>query len=187
MAIIGKEIPEFTVEAYRKPEIITVTKEDVVGKWSVFCFYPADFTFVCPTELEDLQEQYATLKEAGVEVFSVSVDSAYAHKAWADTSATIGKIEYTMLADQRHELADFFGVYDEASGQAYRGTFVVNPEGLVQTAEIHNMGIGRSATELVRKVQAAQFVAKHGGEVCPAKWKPGASTLKPSTELVGKI
>lgn len=187
MSIIGKELPEFSVDAFRNPDLVKVTKADVIGKWSVFCFYPADFTFVCPTELEDLQNQYATLKELGVEVFSVSVDSAFVHKAWADASEKIGKIQYTMISDLKHELADFFGCFSEEDGQAYRGTFVVDPEGIVKTAEIHDMGIGRSAEELVRKVQAAQFVAAHGDQVCPANWKPGADTLKPSLDLVGKL
>lgn len=187
MSIIGQELPEFSLQAYRNPSIETVTKESVLGKWNVFLFYPADFTFVCPTELEDLQTKYAELQGMGVEVYSVSVDSEFAHKAWADTSPTIGKIQYPMIADQLHQLADFFGVYDETSGRAFRGTFVVNPEGKVQTAEIHNMGIGRSADELVRKVQAAQFVANHGDQVCPARWKPGADTLKPGLDMVGKI
>ena len=187
MAIIGQEIPDFSVQAFRNPEIETVTKQDVLGKWAVFVFYPADFTFVCPTELEDVQNNYATLQAAGVEVYSVSVDSEFVHKAWADASPSIGKIQYPMIADQKHELADFFGVFDESSARAYRGTFVVDPQGIVQTAEIHNMGIGRSADELVRKVQAAQFVAKHGDQVCPARWKPGKDTLKPGLDLVGKI
>lgn len=187
MSIIGKALPEFKAGAFHKPDVTTVSKEDVLGKWSVFMFYPADFTFVCPTELVDVQDNYKTIQELGAEVYSVSVDSEFAHKAWSDTSPSIGKVEYYMLADQRHELADFFGVYDEESGHAFRGTFVVDPEGIVQTAEIHNMGIGRSADELVRKIQAAQFVAKHGGEVCPARWKPGADALTVKPELIGKI
>lgn len=187
MAIIGKQLPEFTVPAYRKPELTSVSTKDVLGKWSVFCFYPADFTFVCPTELGDLQDHYAELQALNCEVFSVSVDSEYVHKAWADASPTIGKIEYTMLADQKHILADFFDTFSPEDGQAYRGTFVVDPEGIVRTAEIHDMGIGRSAAELVRKVQAAQFTAEHG-LVCPANWKPGADTLDASDlGLVGKI
>ncbi len=187
MAIIGKELPEFSVPAFRNPDIVTVTKEDVVGKWSVFCFYPADFTFVCPTELEELQNKYAELQSMGVEVFSVSVDSEYVHKAWADASPNIGKIQYTMIADQKHILSDFFDVLCEEDGCAYRGTFVVDPQGIVQTAEVHGMSVGRSADELVRKVQAAQFVAEHGDQVCPANWKPGADTLKPTLDLVGKL
>lgn len=185
--IIGRELPEFSVQAFRNPAIETITKADVLGKWSVFCFYPADFTFVCPTELEDLQSKYDQFKELGVEVYSVSVDSEFSHKAWADASPNIGKIQYPMISDQRRELADFFEVFCDEAARAYRGTFVVDPEGIVQTAEIHNMGIGRSADELLRKVQAAQFVAAHGDQVCPARWKPGADTLKPSLDLVGKL
>lgn len=187
MSIIGQEIPAFSLQAYKKPELVTVTKESTLGKWAIYLFYPADFTFVCPTELEDMQSHYAKLKELGAEVYSVSVDSAFVHKAWADATPTIGGIEYTMLSDQLHELAEFFGVYNEKDGRAYRGTFVVDPQGVVQTAEIHNMGIGRDAAETVRKLEAAQFVAAHGDQVCPAKWKPGKDTLIPSLELVGKI
>lgn len=187
MAIIGKELPDFKVAGFRNPDIVSVTKEDVIGKWSVFVFYPADFTFVCPTELEDLQDQYEELKKRGVEVFSVSVDSEFVHKAWADASPTIGKIQYTMLSDIRRELAYFFETFSEADGQAYRGSFVVDPQGIVRAAEICDMGIGRSAEELVRKVAAAQFVAEHGDQVCPAKWKPGANTLTPGLDLVGKL
>ena len=187
MSLIGKPIVEFSADAYHNGEFIKVSNDDLQGKWAIFCFYPADFSFVCPTELGDLQEQYAELKKLGVEVYSVSVDSEFVHKAWADASPSIGKIQYPMIADQKHELADFFGVFDESSARAYRGTFVVDPQGIVQTAEIHNMGIGRSADELVRKVQAAQFVAQHGDQVCPARWKPGADTLKPGLDLVGKL
>lgn len=187
MSLIGTSLPEFSVQAFQNPEIKTITREDVLGKWGVFLFYPADFTFVCPTELEEMQEHYAELKAMGVEVYSVSVDSEFVHKAWADASEKIGKIQYNMIADQKHELADFFGVFDASSARAFRGTFVVDPQGVIQTAEIHNMGIGRSAAETVRKVQAAQFVAQHGDQVCPANWKPGADTLKPSLDLVGKL
>lgn len=187
MSIIGKELPEFKLEAFQKPDFKTVTKADVLGKWSVFMFYPADFTFVCPTELADMQDQYAKLKELGAEVYSVSTDSHFVHKAWSDASQTINKVEYVMLGDQLHVLSDFFEVYDETCGQAYRGTFVVDPNGIVQTAEVHNMGIGRDAAETVRKLQAAQFVAEHGDQVCPARWKPGSDTLVPGLELVGKI
>ena len=187
MSLIQKQVSDFTVQAYQNGEFKTVTKEDIMNKWSVFFFYPADFTFVCPTELEDLQSHYAELQEMGVEVFSVSVDSEFVHKAWADASPGIGRIKYTMLADVKHELADFFDTFSEEEGRAFRGSFVVNPEGKVETAEIHNMGIGRSAAELLRKVQAAQFVEKHGDKVCPAKWKPGADTITPSLDLVGKL
>lgn len=187
MSLINRKIPEFKVQAFHNGEFRPVTHQDVLGKWSVFFFYPADFTFVCPTELGDLADKYAQLKAMGVEVYAVSTDTHFVHKAWHDTSDTIKKIRYPMLADPTAHLAQSFGVYIEEEGLAYRGTFVANPEGLIKIAEIHDNGIGRNSDELVRKIQAAQFVASHPGEVCPAKWTPGASTLKPGLDLVGKI
>lgn len=185
--IINAHVPEFKVQAYQNGEFREVTNKDIEGKWAIFFFYPADFTFVCPTELEDLQTKYAQLKDMGVEVFSVSTDSQFVHKAWHDTSDRIKKIEYPMLADPTGLLARAFGVMIEGEGMAYRGTFVVNPEGLIKIAEINDNNIGRNADELVRKVEAALFVASHPGDVCPAKWKQGAETLKPSIDLVGKL
>lgn len=187
MPIINKKIPEFKTEAYQDGKFITVTDKDVLGKWSVFCFYPADFTFVCPTELGDLADQYQALKDMGVEVYSVSTDTHFVHKAWADASDTIKKIKYVMLGDPTGKIARGFDVMIEEEGLALRGTFVADPEGIIKVAEIHDLGIGRSATDLVRKVQAAQYVATHDGEVCPAKWTPGEKTLKPGLDLVGKI
>lgn len=185
--IINARVPEFKVQAYQNGEFREVSNKDIEGKWAVFFFYPADFTFVCPTELEDLQDKYAELKSRGVEVFSVSTDSHFVHKAWHDTSDRIKKIEYPMLADPTGLLARAFGVMIEGDGMAYRGTFVVNPEGLIKIAEIQDNNIGRNAEELVRKVEAALFVAAHPGDVCPAKWKEGGDTLKPSIDLVGKL
>ena len=187
MSLVGKEIIEFSAQAYHNGEFITVTDEDVKGKWAVFCFYPADFSFVCPTELGDLQEQYETLKSLGVEVYSVSTDTHFVHKAWHDTSETIKKVEYPLVGDPNWQLAKQFGVLIEEAGLANRGTFVLNPEGEVKVLEVTDGSIGRNAEELVRKVKAAQFVAEHGGEVCPAKWQPGGETLKPGLDLVGKI
>lgn len=184
---INQKIPSFKVQAYHRERFETVTHEHLLGKWSVLFFYPADFTFVCPTELADLAEKYAELQAMGVEVYSVSTDTHFTHKAWHDTSETIRKIDYPMLADPTGQLTRAFGVYIEEEGLAQRGTFVVNPEGVVKIIEVHDGGIGRNASELVRKIQAAQFVATHPGEVCPAKWKPGAETLEPSLDLVGKI
>ena len=181
--IINARVPEFTVQAFQNGSFKTVSSKDIEGKWALFFFYPADFTFVCPTELEDLAGKYEQLKEMGVEVFSVST----VHKAWHDASDTIKKIHYTMLADPTGVVSRGFGVYKEDEGVAYRGTFLVNPEGLVKIAEIQDNSIGRNADELVRKIEAAQFVATHDGEVCPAKWKKGSETLKPSIDLVGKL
>ena len=185
--VINAKVPEFKVQAYHNGDFKEVSNKDIEGKWAIFFFYPADFTFVCPTELEDLQDKYAKLKEMGVEVFSVSTDSHFVHKAWHDTSERIKKIEYPMLADPTGLLARAFGVMIEEDGMAYRGTFVVNPEGLVKIVEINDNNIGRNADELLRIVEAAQFVAAHPGDVCPAKWKKGAETLQPSIDLVGKL
>lgn len=186
-SIINAQAPEFKVQAYHNGEFKTVSNADIAGKWAIFFFYPADFTFVCPTELVDLAEKYEELKGLGVEVFSVSTDTHFTHKAWHDTSDSIKKIKYPMLADPTFQLTRGFGVHIEEEGLAYRGTFLVNPEGQVKLAEINDNGIGRNADELVRKVRAALFIAAHPGEVCPAKWEEGAATLKPSIDLVGKI
>ena len=172
--IINSQMPEFKVQAFQNGSFKTVSSEDVKGKWAIFFFYPADFTFVCPTELVDVAEKYEQFQAMGVEVYSVSTDSHFVHKAWHDASESIRKIKYPMLADPTGVLA-------------YRGTFLVNPEGKIKIAEIQDNNIGRNADELLRKVEAAQFVATHDGEVCPAKWKKGEATLKPSIDLVGKI
>ena len=187
MSIINSQIPEFKVQAYANGKFTEVSNKDLAGKWSIFFFYPADFTFVCPTELGDLADNYAEFKKMGVEIYSVSTDTHFTHKAWHDASETIKKIQYVMLADPTHALSKAFGVHIDEAGLSYRGTFVVNPEGKIKIVEIHDNGIGRDAKELLRKVQAAQYVASHDGEVCPAKWTPGAETLKPSLDLVGKI
>jgi peroxiredoxin (alkyl hydroperoxide reductase subunit C) len=185
--IINTKIPDFKVQAFQEGAFKTITQNELKGKWSVFFFYPADFTFVCPTELGDMADRYEDFKKMGVEVFAVSTDTHFVHKAWHDTSDTIKKIRYPMLADPTGSLTRAFGVHIEEEGLSYRGTFVVDPEGRIKIAEIQDNGIGRNADELLRKVQAAQFVASNPGEVCPAKWKPGAQTLKPGINLVGKI
>lgn len=185
--IINSQVPEFSVQAYQDGNFKTVTSADVKGKWAIFFFYPADFTFVCPTELVDIAEKYDQFKAMGVEVYSVSTDSHFVHKAWHDASESIRKIKYPMLADPTGAISRGFGVMIEEDGMAYRGTFVVNPEGRIKIAEIHDNNIGRNADELLRKVEAAIFVAEHPNEVCPAKWKKGDATLKPSIDLVGKI
>ena len=186
-SIINSRLPEFSVQAYHNNEFKTVSSDDLKGKWSIFFFYPADFTFVCPTELGDLADKYDELKGMGVEVYSVSTDTHFVHKAWHDASETIKKIKFPMLADPTAVLARGFGVLKEDEGLAYRGSFLVDPEGLIKIAEIQDNAVGRNADELVRKVKAAQFVATHDGEVCPANWKPGEETLKPGLDLVGKI
>lgn len=187
MSLIGKKIEDFKVQAYHNGKFVEVSNEDVLGKWGIFFFYPADFTFVCPTELGDLADHYDSFKEVGAEIYSVSEDTHFVHKAWADTTETIGKIQYPMLGDPTGKLARMFEVLIEEEGLALRGTFIVDPDGVIQAYEVHQNGIGRNAEELLRKVQAAQFVREHGDEVCPANWTPGADTLTPSLDLVGKL
>lgn len=185
--LINSQLTEFSLQAYHNDDFKTVTNKDLDGKWSILFFYPADFTFVCPTELGDMADKYEEFKKMGVEVYSISTDTHFTHKAWHDHSETIKKINYPMLADPTGLLTRAFGVHIESEGLAYRGTFLINPEGKVKIAEIHDNGIGRNADELLRKVQAAQFIAEHPDQVCPAKWKPGSETLKPGLDLVGKI
>ncbi len=187
MSMIGKEIADFNVKAFYQDDFRDFTKADVLGKWGVFFFYPADFTFVCPTELEDLADKYEELKAVNCEVYSVSCDTHFVHKAWYDNSKTIKKIKFPMFADPTGKLARFFDVMIEDAGISERGTFIVNPEGVIVSYEVIDGNVGRNAEELLRKVQALQFVYKFGNEVCPAKWKPGGKTLKPGIDLVGKI
>jgi peroxiredoxin len=187
MSLVGTVVKPFKANAYHNGKFIQVTDEDLKGKWSVVCFYPADFTFVCPTELEDLQNVYPALKELGVEVYSVSTDTHFTHKAWHDSSAAIGKITYIMIGDPSHVISRNFDVLIEEAGQADRGTFIIDPDGVIQSVEINAGNIGRDADILVNKIKAAQYVRNNPNEVCPAKWKEGAATLKPSLDLVGKI
>ncbi len=187
MSLINTKILPFEATAFHKGEFVPVSDADLIGKWSVVFFYPADFTFVCPTELGDLADHYAELQSAGVEVYSVSTDTHFTHKAWHDTSDTIAKIDYPMVGDPTGQITNNFGVMREDQGLADRATFLVDPDGVIQVVEMTAEGIGRNAAELVRKIHAAQYVRQHPGEVCPAKWEEGAATLAPSLELVGKI
>ena len=190
--MINQSIPEFSsLQAYdpAKGEFRSVSSSDLLGakRWVVLFFYPADFTFVCPTELEDLQSKYDQLQKLGVDVYSVSTDTHFVHKAWHDSSQAIKKIRFPMIADPAGVLTRALGVHIEKEGVSLRGTFVADPDGVIKVAEIHDNGIGRNADELVRKVQAAIYVRENDGEVCPAKWEPGQDTLKPGLDLVGKI
>ncbi|MET0406883.1 MAG: alkyl hydroperoxide reductase subunit C [Hyphomicrobium sp.] len=187
MSLINTEIKPFKAQAFKQGKFVEVSNADIKGKWAIFFFYPADFTFVCPTELGDLADHHAELQRLGVEVFSVSTDTHFTHKAWHDSSETIGKIKYAMIGDPTGTITRNFGVMREGEGLADRGTFVVDPSGIIQAMEVTAEGIGRNAADLLRKVKAAQYVAAHPGEVCPAKWEEGQKTLAPSLQLVGKI
>ena len=187
MALVNTAIKPFSADAFKDGEFITVTDEDVKGKWAVFFFYPADFTFVCPTELGDVADHYEELQSRDVEVYSVSTDTHFTHKAWHESSDTIAKVKYTMIGDPTGTLSSNFEVLREGQGLAARGTYVVDPDGVIQAMEVTAEGIGRDADDLVRKIKAAQYVRAHPDEVSPAKWKEGEATLAPSLDLVGKI
>jgi len=186
MVKINAPAPEFTLDAYHNDEVVKVSLSDYKGKWVVLFFYPADFTFVCPTELGELADYHDKFKKLNCEILSASTDTYFVHKAWHDESPTIKKIKYPMLADPTGSLSRDYGVMIEEAGLALRGTFLIDPDGKLKLYEVNDTGIGRSSEELLRKLQAAQFVKEHG-EVCPASWKPGSNTLKPGLDLVGKI
>lgn len=187
MALIGKEVQPFQAKAFKNGDFVDVSEQNFKGQWSVVCFYPADFSFVCPTELEDLQNNYDALKELGAEVYSVSTDTHFVHKGWHDASEKINKITYAMIGDPSQQISRQFDVLNEEDGLAERGTFIIDPDGVIQTVEINAGGIGRDASSLIGKIKAAQYVRNNPGEVCPAKWEEGEETLTPSLDLVGKI
>ncbi len=184
---INGPAPEFTAEAFQQNVVKKVRLADYRGKWVVLVFYPADFTFICPTELGDLADKYAEFQQLGVEILSVSTDTTFVHKAWHDQSPTIAKIKFPMVADPTGNICKAYGTYIEGEGLSLRGTFIIDPEGVLKAYELHDNSIGRSSTELLRKIKAAQFVREHPGNVCPVNWEPGKETLKPGLDLVGKI
>ena len=187
MVKIGEKISDFSLDAFCEENIKKIKLSNYKGKWLILFFYPADFTFVCPTELEELAENYNELKKLNTEVLSVSTDTAFVHKAWHDSSPAIRKVKFPMVADPTGKLCQEFGTYIEDEGLSLRGTFIVDPDGVLKTLEIHDNSIGRSAAELLRKLQSAKFVRENKGNVCPASWKPGKKTLKPGLKLIGKI
>ena len=187
MSIINQPVPTFSTTAFHNGKFVPVTDADLKGKWSVLIFMPAAFTFNCPTEVEDAADNYAEFQKAGAEVYIVTTDTHFSHKVWHETSPAVGKAQFPLVGDPTHTLTRGFGVHIDADGLALRGTFIINPEGVVKTAEIHDNAIARDVKETLRKLKAAQFVAKNPGQVCPAKWNEGAKTLTPSLDLVGKI
>jgi peroxiredoxin (alkyl hydroperoxide reductase subunit C) len=187
MINIDEQIPELNVEAYQNDEIINLNLGDFKGKWLVMLFYPADFTFVCPTELEEAAAYYDAFKEENAEIISVSTDTAFVHKAWHDNSKAINKIQYPMVADPNNTVCKAFGTLIAEEGVSRRASFIIDPDGKVISYEIHSNDIGRNIREILRKLQAAKFVRESDGLVCPASWEPGKDTLKPGMDLVGKI
>ncbi len=187
MSYINTVIPDISLACFHNEKIITHTPSDMRGTWCIYFFYPADFTFVCPTELQEMATLYPEFQKAGCEIISVSTDTVYVHKAWHDQSPAIKSVSFPMAADPTGSFCKALGTYIETEGLSYRASFLVDPDGVIKAYEIHDNSVGRSATELLRKLQAAQFVRAHGGEACPANWQPGQSTLTPGLDLVGKI
>nr|BET44830.1 MAG: alkyl hydroperoxide reductase subunit C [Candidatus Aschnera chinzeii] len=195
MSLINTCIKPFKNIAYKNGQFITITEKDIKGKWSIFFFYPANFTFVCPTELDDLSDHYTEFQTLSTEIYSISTDTQFSHVAWCNTSNIINKIQFTMISDSHWTLTRNFNVMrkyienneEKELGLAERATFIIDPNGIIQVIEITSEGIGRNAIELLRKLRAAQHVAKYPNEVCPAKWIPGKDILKPSIDLIGKI
>ncbi len=187
MSIINKTVQPFKAQAYFNGKFVEVTNETMKGKWSVLIFMPAAFTFNCPTEVEDAADNYAEFQTLGAEVYIVTTDTQFAHKMWHDTSPAVGKAKFRLVGDPTHQLTRMFDVHIDEEGLALRGTFIMNPDGVVKTMEVHDNAIARDVKETLRKLRAAQYVAKNPGQVCPAKWNEGAATLTPSFDLVGKI
>jgi len=187
MTLINTQVQPFKTQAFHNGKFIEVSDASLKGKWSVLIFMPAAFTFNCPTEIEDAADNYAAFQKAGAEVYIVTTDTHFSHKVWHETSPAVGKAKFPLIGDPTHKLTRAFGVHIEEDGLALRGTFVINPEGQIKIVELNDGGVGRDASELLRKIKAAQYVAAHPGEVCPAKWKEGEATLAPSLDLVGKI
>jgi peroxiredoxin (alkyl hydroperoxide reductase subunit C) len=187
MSLINTEVKPFKVNAFHNGKFVTVSNEDLKGKWSVLIFMPAAFTFNCPTEVEDAANNYAEFQKAGAEVYVVTTDTHFSHKVWHETSPAVGKAQFPLVGDPTHQLTKAFDVHIDEEGLALRGTFIIDPQGVIKTMEVHDNAIARDVKETLRKLKAAQFVASHPGEVCPAKWQEGAQTIKPSLDLVGKI
>lgn len=184
---IGDKVEDFETDAFYEGDIRKVRLSDYKGRWVVMLFYPADFTFVCPTELSEMADHHDEVRELGGEVLSLSVDTAFVHKAWHDQSPSIKKIRYPMLADPARRICAQFGTLDENEGLSVRGTFIIDPEGVLKAMDVHDNSIGRSAKEIMRKLKASKFVSENDGMVCPASWEPGDETLKPGVDLVGKL
>ena len=190
-AKVGQKIRNFTLEAYDPTEcgftVVDSEKIQKKKKWLVLVFYPADFTFVCPTELADLATQHAKLKKLGAEVVSVSTDTKFAHLAWQTSERLLKDVKFLMAADPNGGVSRLFDVWDAESGLALRGTFIINPQGVLVSSEVNFYNVGRNADELVRKMEANVYLIKNPNEACPAKWTPGAKTLTPSEAMVGKV
>jgi NADH-dependent peroxiredoxin subunit C len=187
MLKINQQAPEFSIDAFHENDIKKLNLTEFKGKWVILAFYPADFTFVCPTELGELADKYEELKSLNTEIISISTDTPYVHKAWHDDSPTIKKITYPMGSDTNGRMSKAYGTYIEDDGLSIRATFIIDPDGNIKAYDIHDNSIGRSADEIIRKLKAIQFVRENGNQVCPANWAPGKETITPGLDKVGKI
>lgn len=187
MSLINTQVQPFKAQAFKNGEFVEITEQDLQGKWSVMVFMPAAFTFNCPTEIEDAANHYDEFQKLGTDIYVVTTDTHFSHKVWHETSPAVGKAKFALVGDPTHKLTRAFGVHIEEEGLALRGTFVIDPQGVIKTVEIHDNAIARDVGDTLRKVKAAQYVAANPNEVCPAKWREGEKTLRPSLQLVGKI
>jgi peroxiredoxin (alkyl hydroperoxide reductase subunit C) len=187
MFTIGQTIPDLELDVFQNNEFSKIKLSNYKNKWLILLFYPADFSYVCPTELAEAAEYYPKFQAANAEIISISTDSMYVHKAWHDVSPLIKRISYPMAADPTGNTCRMFGIYNETEGQSFRATFIIDPDMVLKAADIHDDSIGRNSAEILRKVQAAGYVREHSGMVCPAGWHPGDEAMKKGIELVGKI
>jgi len=187
MLTIGQKLPDFELEAYQQDSIKNIKLSAYLGHWLILLFYPADFTFVCPTELAEAAHYYPQFQKEDAEICSLSTDSVWVHKAWHDQSPLIKNITFPMLADPTGNFCKECGTYLSKEGISLRATFILDPDGLLKAFEMHDNSIGRSSAEILRKLQAARFTRDHPGAACPASWHPGDQALKPGLDLVGKL
>ncbi len=190
-SMVRREMPEFSMDAYdaKTGHFSHVTTNDYKGKWAVICFYPADFTFVCPTEIAAMNAKYDEFQKLGVEILAVSVDSKFSHKRFVETEPILEGLQLTIGADTTKEVSAMFGVLIEEEGVALRGRFLFNPDGICVAQEVQADSVGRNVNEFIRQVEAWQHATKTG-EVCPAGWRPGKRTLPVNTDaekMTGRV
>ncbi len=186
---IDTPTPDFDLPAYDpvKDDTTNISLEDMKGKWIVLFYYPADFTFVCPTELRDMAEAKSEFDALGVTVLAVSTDTVFSHRAWVKHEGLMKNFPYLMLADHNTQVASSYNILDEQTGIAGRGTFIIDPHGVCRGIEVTSGPLGRNSAELLRKIEALQFMEANPGTACPAKWSAGAKTLKPSIKIAGEV
>lgn len=185
--LIGSKLPDMELPVFYQGKILSIRLSDYLGKWLVLFFYPADFTFVCPTELQELAGLYEEFQKIDTEIISISTDTAFSHKTWHEMTPAIRTVTFPMAADTAGTLSKYLGIYIGSEGLSLRGTFILNPDGEIKSMEVNDNSIGRNSKELLRKLQAAQYVATHKDEVCPASWQPGTQAIITNKNLAEQI